>query len=102
MGISYASMCSGEGMERCGCSDGEVGGAVVDILGGAGFRRGDRRVGWGMTVRPGVLLRVTRLCVRGAFLIVCGAVGLLDNVGSTLGGCAAGNSTLGDCQLLSR
>lgn len=102
MGISYASMCSGEGMERCGCSDVEVGGAVVDILGGAGFRRGDRRVGWGMTVRPGVLLRVTRLCVRGAFLIVCGAVGLLDNVGSTLGGCAAGNSTLGDCQLLSR
>ena len=59
MGISYVLMCSGEGMERCGCSDGEVGGAVVDILGGAGFRLGDRREGWGMTARPGVLLRVT-------------------------------------------
>ena len=90
MGTSYESLCSGEGMERCGCSDGEVGEAVVDILGGTGLRRGDRRVGWGMTARPGVLLHVTQLCIRGAFLIVRGAVGLPDNVGSTLRGCASG------------
>ena len=92
MGISYASMCSVSGMERCGGSDGEVGGAVVNIVGGAGFRHGDRHVGWGIPVRPGVLLRVTRLCIQGAFLIVRGAVGLLDHVSSTLGGCAVGNS----------
>ena len=86
-----------EGVERCGRSDGRVGEAVVDSVGALGCRRGDRRRGVGLVARPGVLLRVTRLCRRGVLQRVFGAVGLLDKVGITLGGCMVGTSILGDC-----
>ena len=67
------------------------------VVGTGGLRRGDRRGGVGEVLRPGVLRLVMRLCRRGACWRVRGAVGLLDSVGSTLGGGAAGISTLGDC-----
>ena len=68
-------------------------GAVVS----GGLRRGDRRGGVGDVLRPGVLRLVVRLCRRGTCWRVRGAVGLLDSVGSTLGGGAVGISILGDC-----
>ena len=87
-----------------GCS---MMGADVGVLAGAGegalvgevvgLSRGDRRVGWlGISAKPGVLLRVTRPCLRGVVLTTLGAVGLLDNVGSTLGDWAS-SPTLGGC-----
>lgn len=59
-----------------GCS---MMGADVGVLAGAGegalvgevvgLSRGDRRVGWlGISAKPGVLLRVTRPCLRGVVL----------------------------------
>ena len=45
------------------------------------------------------IVTCTRLCSRGVLRRVRGAVGLLDNVGSTLGGCIVGIVTLGDCRL---
>ena len=72
-------------------------GAVVGAVGCTGFSNGDYLVGMGMEARPGVLLRVTRLCVCLAVLSVLGVVGLLESVGSTLGASAPSSSTLGDC-----
>ena len=71
--------------------------AIVSDAGCTGFNCGDRMVGAWMEARPGVLLRVTRLCVCLAVLSVLGAVGLLESVGSTLGASAPGSSTLGGC-----
>lgn len=79
-----------------GCNDGGgVGGCGAVRTGG--LRRVDRRRGVCGVRRPGVLRLVVRLCRRGVCWRVRGAVGLLDSVGSTLGGGAAGISTLGDC-----
>ena len=76
-------------------------GASVGARSTVGLSRGDRRqVGSGIFARPGVLLRVVRLWVRGVVLTTLGAVGLLDNVGSTLGGVSTVSSTLGDCLLV--
>ena len=82
------SVAGGVGVGCCKC------GAVVGVVGCTGFKRGDRLVGAGMEARPGVLLRVTQLCVHLAVLSVLGAVGLLKSVGSTLGASAPGSSTL--------
>ena len=71
-------------------------GAVVGAV--DGFNRGDRRrVGCciGCSARNGVLLRVIRLCLLGAFCNVRGAVGLDERDGSTLGPGAGPGSTLG-------
>ena len=77
-----------------GCCNG---GAIVGAVGCTGFKCGDHLVGVGMEARPGVLLRVTRLCVCLLVLRVLGVVGLLESVGSTLGASAPGSSTLGGC-----
>ena len=91
-----SEVAGGDG--SCNGLGGAGAGAVVGTL---GLRRGDRRGGVGEVLRPGALRRVTWLCRRGAFRSVRGAVGLLDNVGSTLGGGVTGTSTLGDCCWLS-
>ena len=70
---------------------------VVGAVGCPGFKHGDYLVSMGMEARPGVLLRVTRLCVCLAVLSALGAVGLLESVGSTLRASAPGFSTLGGC-----
>ena len=77
-----------------GCCNGR---AVVGAVGCTGFKCGDCLVGTGMEARPGVLLRVTRLCVCLVVLRGLGPVGLLESVGSTLGASAPGSSTLGGC-----
>ena len=87
-----------------GAPDGVVGGvgvgccnsgAIVGAVGCTGFKHEDCLVCVGMEASPGVLLRVTRLCVCLAVLSVLGAVELLESVGSILGASAPGSSTLG-------
>ena len=75
-----------------GCCNGQ---AVVHAVGCTGFKHGDHLVGVGMEARPGVLLRVTQLCVHLGVLSVLWVVGLLESVGSTLGASAPGSSSLG-------
>lgn len=122
MGMSKGMNCSGSVDGRHGCASRDVGeavagtvlgnvgvqscnsrelvGALVSAAGSARCRQGKHCVGCGMEARPRVLFCVMRLCVHGAFLIVLGAVGLLDRVGSTLGVCAVVSFTLGGCLLL--
>ena len=73
------SVAGGVGVGCCN------GGAVVGAVGCTEFKHGDHLVGAGMEARPGVLLRVTQLCVCLAVLSVLGVVQLLRGVGSTLG-----------------
>lgn len=84
-----------------GSCDGGVGAVFTDVLGMLGLRRGERRGGVGTVVRPGVLRRVTRVWRRGVVRRMRGAVGLLDRVGSTLGGGVVWVFTLGACWELS-
>jgi hypothetical protein len=103
IGGVVVGMLVGVGGVIVGATGGEVVGVVVGLW--IGLRREERRVGslggacWaGGLARPGVLFRVTPLCVRGVVLTVCGAVGLLESVASTLGGAGSwGSSTLGAC-----
>jgi hypothetical protein len=84
-----------------GSCDGGVGAVATAVLGMLGLRRGERQGGVGSVVRPGVLRRVTRVWRRGVVRRMRGAVGLLDRVGSTLGGGAVWVFTLGACWELS-
>ena len=72
---------------------------MIGVLSG-GFKRGERRGGSGSVASPGVLFLVTRLWSRRVCCIVFGAVGLLDKVGSTLGGRMSSSPTLGSIWLL--
>ena len=82
------SVAGGVGVGCCN------GGAVVGAVGCTGFKHENCLIGAGMEARPGVLLRVTQLCVCLAVLSVLGAVGLLESVGSTLRASAPGSYTL--------
>ena len=81
-------MAGGAGVGYCNS------GAVVGAVGCTGFKHGDCLVSTGMEAMPGVLLRVTQLCVCLAVLSVLGMVGLLESVGYPLGASAPSSSTL--------
>ena len=101
-GVAGCEGCVGasgvfDGVTGDGSCDGRVGAFADEVSGTLGLRRGERRGGVGLVVRPGVLCRVIRLWRRGVMRRMRGAVGLLDRVGSTLGGGKVWVSTLGDC-----
>ena len=98
MGMMTLSLSSSSRGSGIGGSAGlGVGGAIDGGLSccGDGFKRGDRRGGFSSVASPGVLFRVTRLCTRFVCFMIFGAVGLLDKVGSTLGGQVSSSPTLG-------
>ena len=95
MTLSLSSSSRGSGIGGLvGLGGGEVTVGGLSCCGG-GFKCGDWRGGSGSVASPGVLFQVTLLCSRRVCYMVFGAVGLLDKVGSTLGGPVSSSPTLG-------
>ena len=95
--IGLGMKCSLIESSTGGAGLGFVGGLCCCICSSTGFKCGDRWSGAGWMVRPGILLRVMRLCSRGAILTTLGAVGLLDSIGTNFGEWVSSSSTLGGC-----
>ncbi len=69
MGNSIGLKCSGVGIGVGNCNMGEVVDSMVSITGDVRFKQGHWQVGCGREARPGMLLQVVRLCLRGAVLM---------------------------------